>query len=62
MNKAFLIIAIPAFGTSFGWLAFAWGWQVAVMGCALELILAGAGVLYLLRRQNARPGRPEASR
>jgi len=62
MNKAFLIIAIPAFAASFGWLVFAWGWRVAVIGCALELVLAGAAVLYLLRRQNVRPGGTEPSR
>jgi membrane protein implicated in regulation of membrane protease activity len=62
MNKAFLIIAIPAFATSFGWLAFGWGWRVAVVGSAIELAIAAAGVAYLLRRQNARSRGSEASR
>ena len=62
MNKAFLIIAIPAFITSFCWLAFAWGWRVAAVVSAAELIIAAAGVLYLLRRQHARTGGTQASR
>jgi membrane protein implicated in regulation of membrane protease activity len=54
MNKAFLVIAIPAFITSFCWLAFGWGWRVAVSVTSVELVIAIAGVVYLLRRENAR--------
>lgn len=53
MNKAFLIIAIPALATCFGWLAFAWGWRVAVVGSVIELAVFAAAVVYLLRRQRA---------
>ena len=31
MNRAFYIIAIPAFITSFCWLTFGWGWRFAAM-------------------------------
>lgn len=55
VNKAFLIIVIPALATSFGWLAFGWGWRVAVLGTALELLVIVPAVVYLLRRQNRLP-------
>jgi len=62
MNKAFLIIAIPAFATCFGWLAFGWGWRVAVIGSVIELMVVGAALVYILRRQRAQAGGSEANR
>jgi len=62
MNRAYLIIGIPAVVTSFCWLAFGWGWRVAVIGTGIELAAAVAGFVYLARRQNARARSPEASR
>jgi membrane protein implicated in regulation of membrane protease activity len=62
MNRAFLIIGIPAFVTSFCWLAFGWGWRVAAIVTGIELAAAVAGVIYLARRQQSRARSPEASR
>lgn len=62
MNRAFLIIGIPAFVTSFCWLAFGWGWRVAAIVTGIELAAVVAGVIYLARRQDARARSTEASR
>lgn len=50
MNRAFLIIAIPAFIVSFAWLRFGYGWRVALIVVLLELAAAIGGVIYLRRR------------
>jgi membrane protein implicated in regulation of membrane protease activity len=60
MNRAFLLIGIPAIVTSFLWLAFGWGWRLAAAVTGGELVVAILGVTYLLRRQSARPNGPEA--
>jgi membrane protein implicated in regulation of membrane protease activity len=62
MNRAFLIVGIPAFVTSFCWLALGWGWRVATVITGVELVVVIGAVIYLLRRQSARPNGPEASR
>ena len=62
MNKAFLVVFIPAIITSFLWLAFGWGWRLAATVTGAEVVVGIAAVLYLLRRQSARRGGPEASR
>ena len=62
MNKAFLVIFIPAVITSFLWLAFGWGWRLAASITVAELAVGTAAVIYLLRRQSARRGGPEANR
>jgi uncharacterized membrane protein len=62
MNRAYLIVGIPAFVTSFMWLAFGWGWRFAAVVTGVELVVVIAAVIYLLRRQAARPGNPEAGR
>jgi hypothetical protein len=62
MNRAFLLIGIPAVVTSFLWLAFGWGWRLAAAVTGVELVVAILGVTYLLRRQSARPNGPEAGR
>jgi membrane protein implicated in regulation of membrane protease activity len=62
MNRAYLIVGIPAFITSFCWLAFGWGWRLAVIVTSIELIVVLAAVMYFLRRQRTRPGGPEGSR
>lgn len=61
MNRAFLIIGIPAFIVSFCWLAFGWGWRVAAIVSGVELAVAVGAVVYLIRRENARPSGPESS-
>ncbi|MFY9531789.1 MAG: hypothetical protein WBC04_19170 [Candidatus Acidiferrales bacterium] len=57
MNRAFLIIGIPAFVASFYWFAFGWGLRVAIIITAVELAVVSAGVIYLLRRTNSTAGR-----
>lgn len=53
MNKAFLIIGIPAFVVSFFWLAFGWGVRVALIVIGTELIAVAGGVLYIRRREKS---------
>ncbi len=62
MNRAFFIIGIPAIVTSFLWLAFGWGWRLAAAVTGVELVVAILAVIYLLRRQGARPDGPEEGR
>jgi len=49
MNRAFLIVGIPAVLTSFGWLAFGWGWRLAATVTTIEIALIVAFVVYVLR-------------
>lgn len=56
MNRAFLIIAIPAFLVSFAWLAFGYGWKIALAVILLELAAAIGAVIYL-RRRGSQAGR-----
>jgi hypothetical protein len=53
MNRAFLIIAIPAFLVSIVWLTLGWGWRTALIGGCLEIAIGVAVVIYAARRQNA---------
>jgi hypothetical protein len=62
MNRAYLLIGIPAVLTSFLWLAFGWGWRLAAVVTGAELVVVLLGVIYLIRRQNARARGPETSR
>jgi membrane protein implicated in regulation of membrane protease activity len=52
MNRAFLVVGIPAVITSFCWLAFGWGWRAALTVTAAEMIAMATFVVYILRRQN----------
>lgn len=54
MNKAFIIIGIPAFITSFLYLSFGWGLKVSVPVTALELVLAVCWYAYLSRHDKSR--------
>lgn len=54
MNRAFYIIAAPAFIVSFLWMYYAWGWKVAVPVIGVELGAAIGGVIYLRRRAPSR--------
>jgi hypothetical protein len=56
MNRAFYIIGIPAFITSFLYLTIGWGFRVSVPVTILELGAAIGGIIYL-RRRNAAAGR-----
>jgi hypothetical protein len=66
MNRAFLIIAIPAFLVSIFWLTLGWGWRTAAIGGCLEIAVAVAVVLYVARHpsapQNPGAGGPESGR
>ena len=66
MNRAFLIIAIPAFLVSIFWLTLGWGWHTAVIGGCVEIAIGVGIVICTARRQNApqNPGAggPEAGR
>ncbi len=57
MNRAFLIIGIPAFVVSFCWLAFGWGLRVAIPVILGELAIVTGAVIYLRRRKTPTAGR-----
>jgi membrane protein implicated in regulation of membrane protease activity len=57
MNKAFVIIGIPAFITSFLYLTFGWGLKVSIPVTALELVLGVGWYAYLSR--NDKPRQPK---
>lgn len=57
MNRAFYIIAAPAFIVSFLWMYYAWGLKVATPVVGGELAAAIGGVIYLRRKAaQSRPG------
>jgi membrane protein implicated in regulation of membrane protease activity len=62
MNRAFLIVGIPAVVTSFCWLAFGWGWRVAMGVTASEIVAITAVLIYVLRRQNQRGSQAQSNR
>jgi hypothetical protein len=59
MNRAFLIVGIPAVITSFCWLAFGWGWRVAIAVTGAEIVAITAVVVSILRRPKQRANEPE---
>jgi len=64
MNKALIIIGIPAFITSFLYLTLGWGFKVSVPVTAVEILLAFGWYSYLSRfdkAQNANPPPPPPS-
>lgn len=50
MNRAFYIIAAPAFVVSFLWMYYAWGLKIAVLVVGGELAAAIAGMIYVRRK------------
>jgi hypothetical protein len=50
VNRAFYIIAAPAFIVSFLWMYYAWGLKLAVPVVGGELAAAIGGVIYLRRK------------
>jgi len=50
LNRAFAIIAIPAFIVSFVWLYVGYGMAVAAPVIVVELAVAIGGIIYLRRR------------
>ncbi|HLJ40584.1 MAG TPA: hypothetical protein VKT50_03760 [Candidatus Acidoferrales bacterium] len=57
MNRAFAIIAIPAFIVSFVWLYVGYGLAVAAPVIIAELTAAIGGIIYLRRRAAQSAGR-----
>jgi hypothetical protein len=57
MNRAFLIIAIPAFLVSIFWLTLGWGWRTAVIGGCVEIAI-GVGVVIYAARHTSAPQSP----
>jgi len=57
LNRAFAIIAIPAFIVSFVWLYVGYGMAVAVPVIIGELAAAIGGIIYLRRRAAQSAGR-----
>jgi Na+-driven multidrug efflux pump len=55
MNRAFYIIAIPAFIVSFCWLFYGWGLGIASAVIIVELVAAIGGMIYLRRRKEKNP-------
>jgi hypothetical protein len=55
MNRALLIIAIPAFLVSLFWLTIGWGWRTALVGGCVELAVVIGAVVYITRRNNEPP-------
>jgi len=55
MNRAILLIAIPALLVSIFWLTIGWGWRTALAGACVELAIAIAVINYLTRRKSAPP-------
>jgi hypothetical protein len=51
MNKAFIIICIPAFITSFLYLSIGWGLRVSIPVTLGEIAVAVGGLVYLRRRK-----------
>jgi membrane protein implicated in regulation of membrane protease activity len=55
MNRALLVIAIPAFLVSIFWLTIGWGWRTALVAACLELAVAIGAAVYMKRRNNEPP-------
>lgn len=51
MNRAFLIVIIPAILTSFCWLAIEWGWGVSAAATGVEIAAVIFGVRYQIQRE-----------
>lgn len=51
MNKAFLVIWIPAIATSFYWLYEGYSLRAAILGTIAELAIAAGVILFLRRRE-----------
>ena len=51
MNRALLLIVIPAFLVSIFWLTLGWGWRTATVVGFLELTIATVAVNYFSRKK-----------
>jgi hypothetical protein len=50
MNKAFLVIWIPAFATAFYWLYEGYNLRAAILG-TIAMIAVAVGLIFYLRRR-----------
>ena len=57
MNRAYLVILIPAVVVAFFWTSFIWGLRAAMCALAVELAVIVAAAVYIKRRTSATPGR-----
>lgn len=55
MNKAFLIILIPAVVVSLAWLTAGWGLRVSVPVGIVVLLIAFVSIIVFLRRRRRNP-------
>jgi hypothetical protein len=55
MNKAFLIILIPAVVVSLAWLTAGWGLRVSVPVGVVVLLIAFVSAIVFLRRRRRNP-------
>jgi hypothetical protein len=53
MNKALLIVAVPALLVSMFWLTMGWGWRTAVVGACVEIAILAGARLYWLKKERA---------
>lgn len=58
MNKAFLVIWIPAIATTFYWMYEGYNLRVAIFGTIVELAIAAGVILFLRRRQQQKQASP----
>lgn len=56
MNRAFLIVIVPAILTSFCWLAIEWGWGAAAAATGSEIAAVIFAVGFQIRRERALDG------
>jgi len=58
MNKAFLVIWIPAFATAFYWLYEGYNLRAAILGTIAMIAVAVGVIFYLRRREKQASQRP----
>jgi nitrate reductase gamma subunit len=56
MNRAFLVIWIPAFATTFYWLYEGYNLRAAILG-TVAMVAVAVGVIFLLRRREKQAAR-----
>lgn len=57
MNRAFLILAIPAVVVSLAWITVGWGLRASVPAGIAVLVVAGAGLVWWWHKRGAAAGR-----
>jgi hypothetical protein len=57
MNRAFLILAVPAVVISLAWITVGWGLRASVPAGITVLVVAGAGLVWWRQKRGAAAGR-----